>query len=189
MNGPDIGRTLLLIRRSKMWTQGKLAEESGVSPTTVSGIENGKISRPHFGTLRKVAEALGVEPEELASGGRSADRREESPVSLSLGWAMSAREEEFEREVEEASLESLHALSRELDEERGRLQDLYEEFPRNTEQRRSVKRQLRNVAAQSGSVGASIRLLMREELRETNPPEPHGPYPPRNAPRPGARPS
>lgn len=164
MNEPNIGRNLLLIRRSRMWTQGRLAEKSGVSPTTVSGIENGRILRPHFGTLRKVAEALGVEPEELVSGRKPDDGHEEAPTSLSLGWAMSAREEEFEREVEEASLESLGALSRELDEEQGRLQGLYEEFPQDTEQRRFVKRRIRNVAAQSGSVGASI-LLKRNKLR------------------------
>ncbi len=161
MNGPKIGKNLLFIRRSRMWTQGRLAEESGVSPTTISGIENGKISRPHFGTLRKVAGALGVEPEELISGRRPVGGHEESPATLSLGWAMSAREEEFEREVEEASLESLSALSQRLDEEQGRLQKLYEEFPHNTELRRFVKRQIRNVAAQSGSVEASIRLLQQ----------------------------
>jgi transcriptional regulator with XRE-family HTH domain len=163
MNGPEVGRNLLFIRRTMMWTQGRLAEESGVSPTTVSGIESGRISRPHPGTLRKVAGALGVEPEELISGGGMTDGREETPTLLSLGWAMSAREEEFEREVEEASLESLRALSRELDEEQGRLQKLYEEFSQNTDQRRFIKRQIRNVAAQSGSVGASIRLLKRKK--------------------------
>ena len=163
MNGPEIGRNLLLIRRAMMWTQGRLAEESGVSPTTVSGIESGKISRPHFGTLRKVAGALGMEPEELVSGG-PADSREGVPATLSLGWAMSAREEEFEREVEEASLESLGALSRELDEEQERLQKLYEEFWRDLDQRRLLKRRIRNVAAQSGSVGASILLIRRERF-------------------------
>ncbi|MDQ5828601.1 MAG: helix-turn-helix domain-containing protein, partial [Actinomycetota bacterium] len=40
-----------------MWTQVRLAEEAEVSPTTVSGIENGRISRPHFATLRKLAGA------------------------------------------------------------------------------------------------------------------------------------
>lgn len=165
MGGPEVGRNLVAIRRTVMWTQGRLAEEAGVSPTTVSSIESGKISRPHFGTLRKVAEALGVEPEELISGRSQSDRREGAPTPLSLGWAMSAREEEFEREVEEASLESLSALSRELDEEQGRLRDLYEEFPEDTEQRRSVKRRIRNVAAHSGSVGASIQLITRKKLR------------------------
>jgi transcriptional regulator with XRE-family HTH domain len=47
------------LRERRMWTQVRLAEEAGISPT-VSGIESGRISRPHFGTLRKLAVALGV---------------------------------------------------------------------------------------------------------------------------------
>ncbi len=161
MNGPDIGRNLLFVRRAMLWTQGRLAEESGVSPTTVSGIESGKISRPHFGTIRKVAGALGVEPEDLVSGSGPAERREEAPAPLSLGWAIAAREEEFEREVEESTLERLRTLSRDLGEEQERLQRLYEEFPSDMEHRRFVKRRIRNVAAQSGSVEASILFMKR----------------------------
>ncbi len=168
MFGPDVGKNLELLRRAKMWTQGKLAKESGVSPTTVSGIEGGKISRPHFGTLRKLAGALGVEPEALVSSGRgrhpgSEDGGERSGSRLSLDWAMSVREEEFEREVEEASLKSLGALARLLDEEQDRLQRLYEEPSQSTEQRRSIKRRIRNVAAQSGSVDASILFQKRQD--------------------------
>ncbi len=55
MKGPTIGLHLIRIRRLRMWTQGRLAEEAGVSPTTVSGIETGRIARPHFGTLQKLA--------------------------------------------------------------------------------------------------------------------------------------
>jgi transcriptional regulator with XRE-family HTH domain len=60
-----MGERLENIRRVRMWTQARLAREAGVSPTTVSGIETGKIARPHFGTLGKLARALGVAPEEL----------------------------------------------------------------------------------------------------------------------------
>jgi len=58
------GTNLVALREWRMWTQVRLAEEAGISPTTVSGIENGRISRPDFGTLRKLAVALGVESEE-----------------------------------------------------------------------------------------------------------------------------
>lgn len=139
-----------------MWTQGRLAEEARVSPTTVSGIESGRISRPHFGTIRKLTEALGVTPEQLLSPAETAGvERGEGSVPLSLGWAKTVREEEFEREVEDASLENLSALRRELEEEQGRLQRLYGEA-RGSERQREIKRRIRNVAAQSGSVGASI---------------------------------
>lgn len=152
MDGGGIGGRLLRMRRLKMWTQGRLAKEAGVSPTTVSGIESGRISNPHFGTVRKLARALGVDPRGLLSS----DERSEEPESLSLGWAMSAGEDEFEHVLEEASLNRLENLSKELRDERGRLQELYGEFPEGSEQRRYIKRQIQAVSARSGSVTTSI---------------------------------
>src|SRR5215212_1590917 len=149
---------LTVIREHRMWTQGRLAEEAGVSPTTVSGIENGRISRPHFGTVKKLARALGVDPRELlattTSSSRGLEERARS-APLSLAWAMSSREEEFEEGLEGATLGGLLALSRELDEEHERLRRLYGEA-RGTEQRRLIKGRIRSVAAQHGSVEASI---------------------------------
>jgi transcriptional regulator with XRE-family HTH domain len=146
-----VGRNLVEIRERRMWTQARLAGEARVSPTTVSGIESGRISRPHFGTLRKLARALGVEPEELVSGGRAV------PGPLSLEWAMSSGEEEFERGLEGASVEGLSSLSRDLGEEGGRLMRLYWEA-RDEEERRIIKGRIRRVAADSGSVNASISV-------------------------------
>jgi transcriptional regulator with XRE-family HTH domain len=147
------GRRLVAIRERRMWTQGRLAEEAGVSPTTVSGIESGRISRPHFGTLRKLAGALGVDPEEFVSGWGSGGENAASP--LSLDWAMASGEDEFERGLEGASIEGLSTLSRELDEEEGRLRRMYGDA-RGSEQRRLIKTMIRQVAANSGSVEASI---------------------------------
>ena len=146
------GRNLAEVRERRMWTQVRLAHEAGVSPTTVSGIESGRISRPHFGTLRKLAGALGVEPERLlsSSGGRGG-----APSRLSLEWSMSSGEEEFERGLEDASIEGLSSLSGELDEEGSRLRRLYGEA-RGSEQRRLIMSMIRQVAANSGSVEASI---------------------------------
>ena len=58
MERATVGRKLVVVRERRMWTQARLANEAGVSPTTVSGIESGRISRPHFGTLRKLARPL-----------------------------------------------------------------------------------------------------------------------------------
>ena len=107
-----------------MWTQGRLAGEAGVSPTTVSGIESGRISRPHFGTVKKLARALGVEPRELLSARGAGER---TPPPLSLGWVASSREEEFEEGLEGAAIGDLLGLSRELGEEHERLLRLYGE--------------------------------------------------------------
>lgn len=46
-------------------TQQQLAERSGLSLGQVNRIESGKIESPHFSTLSKIAEALGVETEEI----------------------------------------------------------------------------------------------------------------------------
>ena len=140
-----------------------------MSPTTVSGIETGKIGRPHFGTLGKLARALGVAPEELL-GSRSAAGGP-APVSLSMGWARDSEEGEFERGLEGASLESLDSLSRELDAEQERLQRLYGEFPEASEQRRFIKRQIREVAGRSGSVKASAMVRRtQDEAKRTDEP-------------------
>jgi transcriptional regulator with XRE-family HTH domain len=153
MSGSRTGSSLTVMRERRMWTQLRLAEEAGVSPTTVSGIENGRISRPHFGTLRKLARALGVQPEELISVRSFVEDTVRPP--LSLEWAMASGEEEFERGLEDASLESLEHLSKKLEEECQRLQKLYGEFPRGSEQSRLIKRQIREVAGHSGSVETS----------------------------------
>ncbi len=170
MESNGLGRNLVVLRERRMWTQVRLAAEAGVSPTTVSGIENGRISRPHFGTLRKLAGALGVEPQELSSapslvGGAA-------PTDLTLEWAMSSGEAEFERGLEGASIEGLSSLFRDLGEEEGRLRRLYGEA-RGSEQRRLIKSMIRQVAANSGSVEASITA--QEHKPPEHSPEHHSP--------------
>lgn len=161
MSRSNAGRNLVGIREGRMWTQGKLAEEAGVSPTTISGLESGRISAPHFGTIRKLARALEVAPGELLDSRRREDS--EAPASLSLAWAVSTPEEEFERELEDASMEGLTGLSRELDEEHGRLRVLYGTFPRKSEERRLIKRRIRDLSAQAGSIQTSIEFHQGEE--------------------------
>jgi hypothetical protein len=81
-----------------------------------------------------------------------------------MGWARDSEEGEFERGLEGASLESLDSLSRELDAEQERLQRLYGEFPETSEQGRFIKRQIREVAGQSGSVKTSA--MVRRNQRD-----------------------
>jgi transcriptional regulator with XRE-family HTH domain len=152
----EIGERVENVRRLRMWTQARLAQEAGVSPTTISGIETGKIGRPHFGTLGKLARALGVAPEELLGSREPVEQQ--GPQPLSLGWARDTGEGEFEDGLERASLESLDSLSRGLDVEQERLQRLYGEFPEGSEQGRFIKRQIREVAGRSGSVKASAMV-------------------------------
>jgi transcriptional regulator with XRE-family HTH domain len=165
----DIGERVQNVRRLRMWTQARLAREAGVSPTTVSGIETGKIGRPHFGTLGKLALALRVTPEELLDSREAVEQQ--SPVPLSLGWARESGDGEFEYGLEGASLKSLDSLSRGLDVEHERLQRLYGEFPEGSEQGRFIKRQIREVAGRSGSVKASAMVRRtQDEAKRTDEP-------------------
>ena len=153
---PDLGERVEHIRRLRMWTQARLAQEADVSPTTVSGIETGKIGRPHYGTLGKLARALRVAPEELLGSREPVEQQ--GPAPLSLGWARDTGEGEFEDGLMRASLESLDSLSYGLEVEQERLQRLYGEFPEDSEQGRFIKRQIREVAGRSGSVKASAMV-------------------------------
>ncbi len=165
MREVQIGVRLLNTRRLRMWTQGRLAEEAGVSPTTVSGIETGRIARPHFGTLQKLAQALDLDPQMLLSSSEGPSERE-GPPSMSLQWARSAGKENFEQVIEDASLDELKALVHELDKERERLQKLYGEFPEGSEQRRFIKGQIRDVSAQSASITTSIMFYGSKDAKE-----------------------
>ena len=156
---------LTTIREERMWTQGRLAKEAGVSPTTVSGIETRRIVRPRFGTLLRLARALDVDPHMLLSSSEEPSEPE-GPAFLSLQWARSAEEGEFERELEGASLERLKSLARELKEERERLQRLYGEFPEGSKQRRFIKRQIREVSAKYGSIKTSMMFHSEKGAKE-----------------------
>ena len=52
------------VRQRKALTQQQLADRAGVNRVTIARIEGGK-DEPFPTTVRKVADALGVEPEEL----------------------------------------------------------------------------------------------------------------------------
>jgi len=52
------------LRRNANLTQLQLEEMSGVSQTTISAIENGRMN-PTAGTLRKLSKALGVTIEKI----------------------------------------------------------------------------------------------------------------------------
>jgi transcriptional regulator with XRE-family HTH domain len=65
----DIGARLFELRESKEWTQDKLAEEAGVSHTTIVGIETGRIKEPRKVTLRRLARAFDMELDEFLGKG------------------------------------------------------------------------------------------------------------------------
>ena len=61
----------IALRERAGLTQEQEAKRAGVSPTTISGIESGKITRPHLKTLLKLARALGTDVGELRESGKA----------------------------------------------------------------------------------------------------------------------
>jgi XRE family transcriptional regulator, regulator of sulfur utilization len=59
-----IGRKLRALRERSLLTQAELAEVAGLSRDQVSRIERNEVD-PRFSTIRKLARALGVDPQEL----------------------------------------------------------------------------------------------------------------------------
>jgi len=59
------------IRQRKALSQQDLAERAGVGEATICRIEQGRV-RPRPSTLRKLAAALGIAPEELTEDNKMA---------------------------------------------------------------------------------------------------------------------
>jgi transcriptional regulator with XRE-family HTH domain len=53
-------------RRRRLMTQDVLADTAGISQKQLSKIENDEVD-PRFSTIRKIAQALDVEPSDLTS--------------------------------------------------------------------------------------------------------------------------
>lgn len=71
MEGQELAERHIALREQVGLTQEQEAKIAGVSPTTISGIESGKITRPHLKTLLKIARALGVDVGELRESGKA----------------------------------------------------------------------------------------------------------------------
>ena len=62
-----IGDKLRDLRKRRLLTQEQLAERSGVGVATIIRIERNKVE-PRGSTIRKLAEAIDVDPSELVKG-------------------------------------------------------------------------------------------------------------------------
>jgi transcriptional regulator with XRE-family HTH domain len=63
----SFGDRLKEIRTDRMLTQRQLAERAAIALSTVVNLEK-QHTEPRFGTIRKLAEALDVEPHALMKG-------------------------------------------------------------------------------------------------------------------------
>lgn len=64
---PELARRVREQRDRRMWSQRDLAERAGVSPSTITRVEAGGGAWRR--TVRRLADALGVDPADLAGTG------------------------------------------------------------------------------------------------------------------------
>jgi len=62
------GDRLRKVRDERLLSQRELAERAGLSPTTIQKLESGRVDEPHPRTIRKLADALEVDANELVRG-------------------------------------------------------------------------------------------------------------------------
>jgi len=78
---PDLGRRITAARLRRGYSQGTVARLSGVAPSYLSRIENGKI-QPTFRMVLRILKALRVELDEIVdSGALSRPEKGHCPVS------------------------------------------------------------------------------------------------------------
>lgn len=101
----SFGARLRRLREAAGLTQAELAERADLSPNAISALERGERTRPYPHTVRALAAALGLEPEELAQLASAARGRRAAPPEprrLELPLPMTplfGREREIERIV------------------------------------------------------------------------------------------
>src|SRR5215207_120682 len=124
LEGQELAARHIALRERAGLTQEQEAKMAGVSPTTISGIESGKITRPHLRTLLKIARALGADVGELRESGKV-----EAPPSSTQpplnGFEEEQREDRRATTVRDAlenlrrtadRFEGCHAIQKALDE-------------------------------------------------------------------------
>lgn len=62
--GPDIGRSIRMLRASEGMTQGELEEKTGVNRSSLSAYETGR-RRPRAATVARIAAVAGSPPQEV----------------------------------------------------------------------------------------------------------------------------
>lgn len=77
----ELSRKLVLLRQKRGWSQIDLARATRIPQPTICRLESGDIKQPKMMTLVRIAEALGVSTDYLASEDEHAQI---SPLALAL---------------------------------------------------------------------------------------------------------
>jgi transcriptional regulator with XRE-family HTH domain/tetratricopeptide (TPR) repeat protein len=81
----SFGAMLRRHRQAASLTQEALAEQAAVSSTAIAALERGRRRAPRLTTLRQIARALGLSPEELAELARAAEAERDATGAVASG--------------------------------------------------------------------------------------------------------
>jgi transcriptional regulator with XRE-family HTH domain len=109
LEGEELAARHIALRERVGLTQEQEAKMAGVSPTTISGIESGKIRRPHLKTLLKIARALGVGVGELRES--ESGKVEAPPSQQTLFNSVEEQRRHWSEEAEKFILQNEGLLS------------------------------------------------------------------------------
>lgn len=139
----DLGRRIVMLRKSKDMSQGKLAYLAEVEVTWLSGVETGRSTKPDPHLLVRVARVLGTNVEYLITGVEPGGA---DPVKMSRIRRLLARSDEQLQRLERALDAFLYEDAPDLEERPGGTAE-----PPSTE--RSRKRTQRPPSADPHSSG------------------------------------
>jgi transcriptional regulator with XRE-family HTH domain len=77
-----LGRRIMSARMRRGVRQAELAREIGISPTSLSLIEKGRVSDPHVSVIRKIALALRVSADFLLGIDEDSEERQELAAAI-----------------------------------------------------------------------------------------------------------
>ncbi len=97
---------LVTLRKSRGLSQRELAERASVSPATIYELEAGRRPQPRGSTLRKLADALGIDVSELVEDFYSP----KDSSLLSVERALSMSPEAFLREIKATETDRLYKV-------------------------------------------------------------------------------
>jgi len=151
----ELGEQIATLREEKALTQVELAQKANISPSTLSQIESGKVPRPHVGTMRKIARALGVEPAKL---------RRVSPEELAARPKADAPLS-FKRFLEERCGHAYLAMNKDA------LEEMFDALPEDGPERRDIGLKINNeyntFCTFPRNVTTQERLSMRKMIRDS----------------------
>lgn len=124
----DLIKNIQRIMAEKQWNNYDLEKYSGVPQPTIFRILNGKHKDPRTSTIKKIAEALGVNEFELRGYTHPVNENKTDQIIVEDKQALSPRQKAFLELIDSLPTVEQEKLMRELEEKERYFNEIYEDF-------------------------------------------------------------